>query len=66
MSLKDINKKTVNIGDKVVVLCKEYGFKKITDACLVKATYTGIGQWGHEFKTKYYDIRTKNPQCVKI
>ena len=63
--LLDINKKTVEVGDEVAVVVKEYGYRKIKDANLIKTTYQGKGQWGYQFG-KRWPIYIKHPQCVKL
>lgn len=61
--LKDINGRVVHVGDKVVLLCKNYGYKKLSSAHLTKTIYLGINQWGHNFKCGY---TIKQPECVRI
>ena len=76
--LKDVFKKIVNEGNEVVILVKEYGYRKLKDAYLGHAVYIGQGQYGHEFidwpEWQDYKIdpdsvtsyRMKQPECVKI
>lgn len=64
--LKDITGKVVNVGDKVILLVKEYGYRKLDNAYLNKTTYNGLGQWGHEFGSNQYPFRVKEPQVYKI
>ena len=54
--LKDITGKVVNVGDKVILLVKEYGYRKLDNAYLNKTTYNGLGQWGHEFGSNQYPL----------
>jgi len=76
--IKDVLGNVVNEGDQVVILVKEYGYRKLSDAYLSKCIYCGKGQYGHEFVStiasylKYksgktvYPYRLKDPQMVKV
>lgn len=76
--LKDVFKKTVQEGDEVVLLVKEYGYRKLKDAYLGDAVYIGESQYGHEFINKdekdewledhnsVTPYRLKKPECVLV
>ena len=67
--LKDIRGRVIHVGDKVALLCKEYSYKHLRDAKLIKITYLGKGQWGYEFGTNSNcknPYRVKQPECVRI
>ena len=71
VALKDYFGRTVKPGDKVVLLCKAYGFRGIKRAFLAEVTYKGKGQWGHEFdwtnRHKWEPlIRIREPECIKV
>lgn len=64
--LKDVLNQTVCVGDEVVLLIKERGCLKLTDAYLDRAIYTGKGRYGYEFIDKRNRARwEKNPDCTK-
>ena len=64
--LKDIKGHVIRVGDKVAVVYKEYGYRKIKNAHLIVVTYLGKGQWGHNFKCGINSITIKEPECVRI
>lgn len=77
--LKDVFKKQVQAGDEVVLLVKEYGYRKMSDSYLGNAIYIGEGPYGHEFISKdrlgawlkdpesiKQPLRQKKPECVLI
>lgn len=67
--MTDIYGKEVKVGDKVVLLLKEYGYRKLATASLVKATFKGKGQYGYEFRPvgeRRWNISKRNPECVKV
>ena len=76
--LKDVFKKQVQAGDEVVLLVKEYGYRKMSDSYLGNAIYIGEGSYGHEFinkneRDKWLEdpksvrpYRQKRPECVLI
>ena len=67
--LKDINGRVVHVGDKVALLSKDYCYRGLKNARLIKITYLGKGKWGYEFgatpkcTTPY---RVREPECVRI
>ena len=68
-NIKDVLRKTVKVGDKVIVLTKFYTGFGISRASLKKCTYLGKGRWGYEFKdpTSRKGVwRLKMPEVVKI
>lgn len=63
----------VQPGDRVILLYKEQGYCKISNAFLVKATYTCPGPYGYEFYVKFYPdsdeehlVRLRKPDCVLV
>lgn len=77
--IKDVLGHVVKAGDTVILLVKEYGYRKISDAYLSKAVYCGKGSYGYEFVRSYdrflaykegkSNIRPdsfKTPQVVRI
>ena len=67
MDLKDIKNRIVKVGDKVVVVCKEYGYRKITDAYMVIATYDGSTNRYHKFLNEVgIPFKVSYPQVYKI
>ena len=55
-NLKDNFKVEVNPGDEVILLVKEYGYRKISDAYLAHCLYVGHCQYGYQF----VDVKCKN------
>lgn len=47
--LKDIKENTVLEGDKVLLLVKEYGYRKLSGASMEEVIYVGLGPYGYEF-----------------
>ena len=47
--LKDIKENTVLEGDKVLLLVKDYGYRRISDASIEDVIYVGHGPYGYEF-----------------
>ena len=47
--LKDIKNNDVLVGDKVLLLVKEYGYRKLSDASIEEVIYVGPGPYGYEF-----------------
>ena len=67
MTIKDKLGREVNPGDAVVLLVKDYGYRKIKDAHLHICTYRGKGQYGYEFREGHIlRIVLRNPELVKI
>ena len=68
-TLKDFYGRTVKVGDKVILLYKQRGFRGIDDAYLIERKYLGKGQWGYEFDNKRFNawypvIRVKEPEVI--
>lgn len=66
IQFKDLAGKKVKIGDKVAVLVKDWGYRKLKNASLALATFNGKGQYGFEFKWGQYVFRVREPKFVKI
>lgn len=76
--LKDIKKNTVLEGDKVLLLVKEYGYRKLSDASMEEVIYIGPGSYGYEFiyeeekedwekdPESVIPFRVKNPQLFNL
>lgn len=80
--LQDFFEKPVRVGEEVVVLIKDYGYRKISNAYLLNAIYIGYGRYGHRFvpeedyeayneeededEKERYIFNMKNPECVKV
>lgn len=76
--LKDIKKNTVLEGDKVLLLVKEYGYRKLSDASIEEVIYVGPGPYGYEFiyedEKEDWDkdpgsvtpFRVKNPELFNL
>lgn len=76
--LEDVFKRIINPGQPCIVLVKQHGYRKITDAYLGNAVYVGHGSYGYEFvdgenyeewekeKSSCLVTRIKEPQCVLI
>ena len=64
--MKDILGRTVKVGDKVLVVCKEYGYRKIVDAYMVVATYDGDTKYYSNFLQKGHSFRIANPSVYKL
>lgn len=47
--LKDIKENTVLEGDRVLLLVKEYGYRKLSGASMEEVIYVGLGPYGYEF-----------------
>lgn len=65
ITIKDIYNRNVFVGQQVGVLVKEYGYRKITGANIIKATYIGKGQYGFQFKTGYGVLNIREPIVMK-
>ena len=77
-TLKDIKGNVVLPGDKVLLVVKSYGYRKITDADLEEVIYIGPGSYGHEFiyeeeveewkkdPKSVVPYRFKNPQLFNL
>lgn len=69
--LKDFLGQVVEVGDPVVVLYKERGFRGIDRAYLWQTVYLGKGQYGHQFRNVYDGKETdpvniRGPELIKI
>lgn len=64
--LKDITGKIVNEGDSVIILVKQYGYRKLSNAFLYKTTYNKKSQYGYEFGNAKNPFRIREPQVYKI
>ena len=64
-TIKDIYNRNVFVGQQVGVLVKEYGYRKISNVYLVRATYLGKGQYGYVFKNQGGEFNIREPQVMK-
>ena len=69
--LKDMTGTVVQYGDEVVVLCREYGYRKLVNAYMRIATYTGHGQYGYQFYIRSNNgygntVNIREPEVVKL
>ena len=68
--LTDFLGKTVNPGEKVIMLYKIRGFRGLDNARLAFAVYTGYGQHGYAFDMETVHggttvIRMRDPEVIK-
>ena len=66
---KDIHEKEVSVGDKVVLLYKAYGYRRLDNAYILDAEYLGRNRGCYQFrcfdKTGWSaTVNIKKPQCV--